>query len=309
MEIGQQAIDGFELVGGSDENIGFARARLQLEKVRAWGLLCQAFKHAGDSGSGGDYTAASCPGGVDGASALLADMVALGMHVMVLDILRLHRAESAHPNMQGKEGVGYVCQNFRSEMQSRSGGGNGALLTRKGGLISLTVIRVALTVHVVRKCKPAMGLLVNGPVPDNDAVTIIQNGVNRARGLADFHSAPWFHLLAGAHEAFPLELRELVGADELYASVIGEEARSDDLGVVEDEQILRVHVACKIGEHAVLNKPGITMDDHHARTCPVFERAAGDKLLRKVIVKISGFEHGAESCAGSFQFQASSMLI
>ena len=59
----------------------------------------------------------------------------------------------------------------------------------------------------------------------------------------------------------------------------------------------------------MFNLAAVTVDDHHPRGCAFWERVVGDELLGKLVVEIGGFEHGAESCAGSFQFQVPSKSI
>ena len=51
-----------------------------------------------------------------------------------------------------------------------------------------------------------MGFLINGLIPADDAVAVLENGMNGSSRLSNFNAASRFHFFARAHEAFPFKI-------------------------------------------------------------------------------------------------------
>lgn len=149
-------------------------------------------------------------------------------------------------------------------MEAGGGCGNGAFFAGEGGLVAVAVGDIAFTVHVMGQGESTVGFLVDGAVPTDDAVAVFQDFGDSAGGVADLNRAAGFHFFARAHETFPLELSEFVGADEFDFSVVGEEAGGGDFGVVEHDEVIVAQVAGEIGKHPVFDLTGVAVHDHHA---------------------------------------------
>lgn len=95
VEVGLQGVDGFELVGGVDEDVGLAMAGGDLA------VADEVLQDAGDGGSdGGDFF-----GGLHFSGGFGTKFVALGVHVVVARVLGFDGAEGADANVEGEEGV------------------------------------------------------------------------------------------------------------------------------------------------------------------------------------------------------------
>ena len=76
-------------------------------------------------------------------------MIALGVHVVILDVFGFNGAEGADTDVQGEKGVLNLGKNFWGEMQTGGGRGNGTLLACKGCLVAISVLWITLAVHVM----------------------------------------------------------------------------------------------------------------------------------------------------------------
>ena len=95
VKVGLKGVDGFELVGGVDEDVGFALAGGDLA------VADQVFQDAGDGGAdGGDFFGRLHFGG-----GFSVEFVALGVHVVVAWVLGFDGAEGADADVEGEEGV------------------------------------------------------------------------------------------------------------------------------------------------------------------------------------------------------------
>ena len=86
---------------------------------------------------------------VDELGGVLADVVALGVHVVILDVFGFDRAEGADTDVQGEEGVLDLGKDFWGEMQAGGGRSNGTLLACEGCLVAIAVLWITLAVHVM----------------------------------------------------------------------------------------------------------------------------------------------------------------
>ena len=83
--------------------------------------------------------------------------------------------------------------------------------------------------------------------------------------------------------------------EEFEPAIIGERARGDDFGIVEDGEVARLEERGEIGEEPVLDEPGAAMEHHHAGGGAVGEGMGGDERLGEGIVVIAQEEaHGGK---------------
>ena len=70
----------------------------------------------------------------------------------------------------------------------------------------------------------------------------------------------------------------------------GEEARGQDAGVVEDEEIAGLKELREVGEEVVAECAGGAVEDHHAAGAALGGRVLGDEFYRQVVMEV-GDEH------------------
>ena len=254
MEVGEEGVDGFELVGRVDEDVGFAGA------FGDFAVAGQVFEDAGNGGAdGGDFF-----GCVDFAGGLGFEVVTLGMHLVFAGVIGFDRAEGADADVQGEEGVVEIGEDFGREMEPGGGRGDGAVFFGVDGLVAVAVGFVGFAFHVVRQGEVAVFFEVGRGVPLDETFAFFVGLENGAGAPADFYGAAGFHLLAGPDEAPPMVWVGGVGADELDFFVVGKEARRDDFGVVEDEKMVGWEEFGELTEVVVGDLSGSAIDEHHA---------------------------------------------
>lgn len=186
------------------------------------------------------------------------------MHVVIFDEVRFDGAEGSDPDMESEKGVVDVCQHLGSEVEASRWCGDSSLFAGESRLVAVPVGAVTLPVHVVGQGELAVGFLVDLFVPGDDSVTAFEDGFHRACRVTNFNRASGFHFFAGANQALPDRGAEFVGADELDFVVVGKEPGRGDLGVVEDDEVVRVEVVREIGEHPMFYFSTLTVNDHHS---------------------------------------------
>lgn len=294
VEVGLQGIDRFELVRRVDEDIGFAVA------FGNFAIAGEVLEHTGHGGAdGGDLG-----GLLDFVGGGGIERVVLGVHVVVARVFCFDGAEGTHSDVQGQEGVIESGQNFRSEVQSGSGRGNGAFFAGVDGLVSVAVGLVGFAFHVVGQGEVAVFFEVGWSVPLDEALAFVVGFENGTGALADFHGATGFHLLSGPDEAPPMVGVGGVGADELDGAVVGEEAGRDDFGVVQDKEVVGWKEVLEVVEVVMGNFSGGAIDEHHARGRPVLKWARGDEFLGKVVVEIGEVHGRIRSNERIFRFES-----
>jgi hypothetical protein len=210
-------------------------------------------------------------------------------------------------------------EDFRGEMQSRGGGGDGAALLRVDRLIALAI---------------GGGILAGDVGRQWDVTDLLDEGeevVDRRKTyLALAKGAPSDHLgtelvvvaeeetfsdsnfAAGAHQALPLVgiAMKLVSQKDLDASakevarggIVGakglgveaspasEQARGEHAGVVEYDKITRTKEVGKFAELAIFKSPGLGRQKEQPGCGAVRERLLRDQFRREFVMKI-GDEH------------------
>jgi hypothetical protein len=66
----------------------------------------------------------------------------------------------------------------------------------------------------------------------------------------------------------------------------GEEARGEDAGVVEDEEVARAEVAVEVGEDVVGMGAGVAVEDEHAGCAADGGRGLGDEFCGEIEVEV-----------------------
>ena len=115
---------------------------------------------------------------------------------------------------------------------------NGTVFFGVDGLVAVAVGLVGFAFHVMRKGEMPVFFQVGWRVPLNESFAFFVGLHDGARTISHFHGAAEFHFLSGPNEAPPVVGIGRVGTDELDFAVVGKETGGDDLGVVEDEEVV-----------------------------------------------------------------------
>ena len=142
MEVGDQTVDAVELHPRVQEDGGVAAASFDLAILGSGSL-----QRAAAGGAHGDDPVARGLGLADAAGCLLADGVPLAVHLVVADLVLLHRAEGAQTNVQcdlgnadahSAEGV----HQLRGKVQPGGGSSRAAQLLSIDGLILALILQL-----------------------------------------------------------------------------------------------------------------------------------------------------------------------
>ena len=166
MEVGDHRVGDGELVGDEDELVRPAVKLLEVP-VRTDGRLDGAH----DGGADGADAMVGVDGRIDGVDRLATDDHLLGVDLVFGEILDVDFAIDAQPRVDGEVDEAAVldlesAHQLAAEVESGSGGYDGALLGGVDGLVALLVFLLGLAVHVFRNRRLAqfIELLLEGIV-------------------------------------------------------------------------------------------------------------------------------------------------
>lgn len=278
MEVGEEGIDGAELVGRVDEDVGLAMAGGD------FAVAGEVFEDAGHGGAdGGDFGS-----GLDFGGGFGGEEVLLGVHVVFARVVHFDRSEGAHADVEGEEGVIEFCEEIGGEMKAGGGGGDRSFLLGVNGLVAVAVGFFHFAVEVVWEGELADFVEVGCLIPDDESFALFVDLDDLAGVWADLDGAADFHAFSGADEAPPMGGIDGIGAEEFDGVIVGKDTSGDDFGVVEDEEVIGREEFWEIGEVVVGDRAGGAVDEHHARGGPIGEGARGDEFGREFVEKITG---------------------
>ena len=217
----------------------------------------------------------------------------LGIHLVFREVLDVHRAEVAQTDVQRDEGLVdaldlHALHQVLGEVHAGRRGGHGAFVPGEDRLVALGVLRLDLVAHplgqrgLAQTEKRLLELLV-GAVEQETQRAAARSGVVDHLGNQQVVVAE-VELVADADLArridqhvpqaqFAVQLAQQedldLGAGLLLVAV---QTGREDLGVVEDEEVLFVEILDDILEDAVCDGAFGAVDDHQARVVPVFRR-------------------------------------
>ena len=146
MEVGDKSVQHFEFVTRIDKNVGPSRT------LRQSAILCrEALDGAAGGGAYADHPSPIFLGLVNGVSRFLGNRAELGVHLMVVNVLRFHRAKCPKSHMQCHVAdlyayVSYLLQQFRSKVQPGCRRGSGPSHFGVDSLIPLLVLKLCFDV-------------------------------------------------------------------------------------------------------------------------------------------------------------------
>ena len=150
-------------------------------------------------------------------------------------------AEGADPDVEGEEVVGKGGEDFGGEVKAGGGGGDGSFFFGKGGLVAGVVELFGVALHVVGQGEGAE-LGVGHLVPVDEAVAVFIDFGDGSGGVLRFARCGRPSFFCRPHEGAPAGVGDFLDAKEFDFLVVGKEACGNNLGVVEDEEvILRSH--------------------------------------------------------------------
>ena len=232
-------------------------------------------------------------GRVDRFGGGLLDEELLGVHLVLREVLDVHRAEVSQPDVQRHErlvdalDLHALHQVFR-EVHAGRRGSHGALLLGEDGLVTLGVLGFDLLAYPLRQRRfaqreermlellvgaveqeaqraPARGRIVDHLGHQQVVIAEVEFVADAdLAGRVDQHvPEPQFAVQFAQQENLDLGTRLLL---------VAVEACWEDFGVVEYEEVFFVEVFDDVFENTVFDSAFGAVDDHQARIVPVFRR-------------------------------------
>ena len=243
-------------------------------------------------------------GRIDRLGGLVRDEELLGVHLVLREVLDVHRAEVAQPHVQRDEGPVdaldlHAFHQVFGEVHPGRRGGHGPLVAGEDGLVTLRVLGLHLLAHPFGQGRLAQAeerlleLLV-GAVEEEAQRAAARGGVVDHLGhqqvvVAEVEFVADADLARRVHQHVPqpqlaVQLAQQedldLGAGLLLVAV---QTRGKDLRVVEDEEVLFVEIVDDVLENAVFDGPFGPIDDHQARFVAVLGRVFGQHFGRKFV--------------------------
>ena len=254
MEVGDQTIQHLEAIPGVNEDFRPAGGRFHVSV-----LPRPRFHSAAGGRTHTDDATAVCLGTVDKFSRFGRDDTVFAVHIMVEDILLLHRAERTQTNMEGHIAEVYahslhLLQQFRRKVKTSRRGSSTAYYAGIHRLIPLTILQFRLNVGRQRHlAQPIQYLKENALIIKADkAIAIGQliHDLARQRTITKGYLRPLFEALTGAHKTFPHLLATIDQQQHLAGTATGQtltqQTGRQHAGVVENETIPFTEIVCQI---------------------------------------------------------------
>ena len=297
MEIGNQGIHGLEPIARIDEDI-----RPSGLGCKGSVLIDKGFQRPAGGGSHADNPSPGCSGFVEDGSCLVIHHAQLAVHMVFQNLLRLHRAEGAKPNMEGDKGrIHALCpdgiQQLLRKVQTGSGGCGRANLPGIDGLIPLLILQFCLDVGRQRHfSQPLQHFQKNsGIVEFHHPVSILLYGSDGGSQfpISKNHFAAHLHFPAGLAKALPAAVSQIPKQQHLHGAAGGsvtQKSCRQNPGIVHHQTVAGVQVVDDIIKMLMLPLPCFPVQAQQTGGVPFFQRCLGNQLLRQVIVKIMGFQ-------------------
>ena len=175
MEIGDYAVRNRKTVRRENEFVGPSVERLHL-------VVCsdKGFQTADDGNTHCQHFVAGILGGIDQLCRLRGDNEPLGIHLVLGQVLHIHRTEMAYAHMQGNVSLVDILEyhsveEFPAEMQTCRRSANRTFLRSKNGLIALGILGSHLRFHPLRnrglteRVEHALELLITSVVEETES--------------------------------------------------------------------------------------------------------------------------------------------
>lgn len=320
VEVSEDRFYDSKFVAGVDEEVRFGG-----DGADFWVLLGGVLEGADSGGADGDDAAGIAAGAIDFVGSFFRDGIRFWVERVIFDFIDTHRLECAEADVEGDLGgfdsaVADAGDDFGSEVESGSGGGDGAAFAGIDGLVAVAVGGGIRTDDVGRKRNVAdvfhLGkkILCGGEAD----VALSELAAGDDFGLkfivvAEVELLADCDLAAGTDETLPVVglALELASEEDFNASLekvatggiaraerLGLEsgaapieARGEDARIVEDKEIGGAEEVGEIAELAVFEVAGRRGEMEKAGGGAVFQRLLCDEVFGKMVIEI-GDEHG-----------------
>ena len=224
------------------------------------------------------------------------------MHIVVYDVFCLHRTESAKAYMK-KDGCKLHAHFFKffhkfgGEVKPCRGGCCTAVNFAVHRLISLLVFKSFVDIgrerHIAYSVQNVLKNSVKLERYCADAIFTYVFNCGR-KFVTDFDDTALSCLASGAHYAFPMGVVKTFQKQNfkggLLAVNVSKYAGRDNSRVVDDKKVTLLQMFCYIVKMLVGDSVTFSVVHEHTTAVPRLCRCLGDKLLRKVIVKVTSFQ-------------------
>ena len=297
MEIRDQAVHGLDAHTGIDEDGGIPAAGMDHAPVVRHGLDGADGRRADT-----DQPASGGADAVQGFGGLRRHLVPLRVHLVVGDLLRLHRAEGAQAHMQqhrhdGDALLPDALQKRRGEVQAGRRRGGGAFGLGVDGLVALAVPELLMDVgrqgHLPQPVQQFLkDALVEEAHPAAAGFLHVVQHLAAQQAVPEGADRTGLQPPARADQGFPVggvlpaEQKDL----HRHAGVLldAQQARGDDPRLVDHQGVAGIQVFDDIVKSPVLDAVLQGADHQQPAVVAGLDGSLGDELFRQFIVKVSG---------------------
>ena len=292
MEVGDQSVQYLKLVARIDKDVGVALLLVQRQAL----FGAQRLEGAAAGGAHRDDPLAVCLSLVDQVRRLLRQIVVLGVHLVLGDLVLLNRTEGAKANVQRhRRDVDPLCadlvQQFVGEVQPRGRCSGRTQLVGIDGLIALVVLELRGDVGRQRHVADLLEHRVDAfpLVGKADQAVAALHRLQHLAGhqpIAKGELDPRLCLFTGFDQRFPdvllllfqqqhLDVPAGVGFDAV-------QARRDNAGVVDHQQVAWIQIVDDVIKVMVAARAALAVHHQQPRVVPRLHRRLRDLLLGQI---------------------------
>ena len=224
------------------------------------------------------------------------------MHLVVRDILRLHRAEGPKANMECNVANLYthpphLLQQLRGKMEPGSGGGGGARHPGVDRLIPLLVLKLRLDIGRQRHPAQLLQNLQENPLvvePDRP-FSVVQLLLHSGGELSisKYHLGPRLQLPPRPDQTLP-QIAALIDKEKHFTGSSGrpmsDKPGGEHPGVVQHQAVPRPEEPGQVVKVVVPDGPALPVQGEQAGGVPFLQGGLGDQLLGERKIKIRCFQ-------------------
>lgn len=302
MEVGNDGCGDAETVGREDELV--RPAVVSLDLVVGGNISLET---ADDGCANGKYLVTVGLGLVDKVCGLLGDNQALGVHLVLGEVLYIYLAEVSESHVHGNEGFVYVLENhavkeLAAEVKTGCGGGYGALMLCKDSLEVLFVLRGGLLFDkpqdrgFSKAVECLFELLVRAVEQEPEGAAagggVVDNLRYKALVLSEVKLVADTDLAGGVYDNIPQPLLagELAEQEDLNVGsgffLLAIKACGEYFGVVENEGVSLSEVVYDVLENFMLYFSCVLMKYHKAAFVAPSCRLGGNPFCREIEVEL-----------------------
>ena len=290
VEIGDQAVHGLEAIAGINEDLRpfglFLKAAV---------LVHQALQGPAGGGANADDPAPLCLGSVQNFGSFSGNHTQFAVHMMLQDILRLHRAEGTQAHVQRHKGglntlFPGLIQQLPGPVQTGCRGRGGADCPAVHGLVPFLILQLRLDVGRQGHLAQALQDLQEDPliVEFHHPVAVLLNRRNRGGQLtvAEDDLVAQLHLPARLAQALPFLIAKIPQQKHLHGTAggpVAQEPGGQHSGIVHHQAVTGAQIVQDIIKMPVRHFSGLPVQDTQPGGIPLFQRSLGNQLLGQIV--------------------------